>query len=410
MKNIVLLGGSNSVVTKGLKIGLARHSNLTNLALGATTTLQNLYELLRAKNQEAIKNADLIVTESNINDISFNIEKREKLDLRLVLRDICWYYEALYRLNKKICVIILPYFEGEDYEQINNMHRIMANYYGFALIDAQKYYIENDLRRFGEHFWAHQPNVINKKLGANISQNTDKFPLPKEGKKGCELPKFAIFNAHDMPRIGDFKEAMPKNSLFCEKILRLEPNNALLLKAAKGWRVIGLHSWNLGQNGDIAMDFCATSGIIIGDEKTQVRRAVPKMNTFSSIKAELIINDDFMLRFNPSPINSEYHPLAYYDFKQSCFLPHFDIVALFLCSPYDESAFVAPESISNEIIAASLDFTHLMPEVEFFADCKEFIDEYVPKYFDNFYKELKTKVIAPLKEKITELERLNSRI
>ena len=69
MKNIILLGGSNSVMVNGLQKGLREYANVTNLALGATTSIQNLYELKREKNQEAIKNADLIVTESNINDI-----------------------------------------------------------------------------------------------------------------------------------------------------------------------------------------------------------------------------------------------------------------------------------------------------------------------------------------------------
>ena len=60
MKNIVLLGGSNSVMVNGLQKGLREYANVTNLALGATTSIQNLYEIYRPKNQEAIQNADYI--------------------------------------------------------------------------------------------------------------------------------------------------------------------------------------------------------------------------------------------------------------------------------------------------------------------------------------------------------------
>lgn len=58
MKNIVLLGGSNSVMVNGLQTVLKEYANVINLALGGTTSLQNLYELKREKNQEAVQNAD----------------------------------------------------------------------------------------------------------------------------------------------------------------------------------------------------------------------------------------------------------------------------------------------------------------------------------------------------------------
>ena len=69
MKNIVLLGGSNSVMVNGLQKGLREYANVTNLALGDSTSVQNLYELCRLRNQETIKSANLIITESNINEI-----------------------------------------------------------------------------------------------------------------------------------------------------------------------------------------------------------------------------------------------------------------------------------------------------------------------------------------------------
>ncbi|EAJ9572441.1 hypothetical protein E5B80_08620 [Campylobacter coli] len=71
--NVVLLGGSNSVMVNGLQKGLRQENvNLTNLALGACSSIQNLYELKRERNREFLDSADLIITESNINEIEQN--------------------------------------------------------------------------------------------------------------------------------------------------------------------------------------------------------------------------------------------------------------------------------------------------------------------------------------------------
>ncbi|EIN8025404.1 hypothetical protein LPD37_001494, partial [Campylobacter jejuni] len=81
-KNVVLLGGSNSVMVnglqKGLKEGIEKFNTTVNkeqeklkfynLALGASSSLQNLYELKRNRNRTILKNAKLIISESNIND------------------------------------------------------------------------------------------------------------------------------------------------------------------------------------------------------------------------------------------------------------------------------------------------------------------------------------------------------
>lgn len=55
MKNIILLGGSNSVMVNGLQKGLREYANVTNLALGSSTSLQNLYELKREKIKKPLK-------------------------------------------------------------------------------------------------------------------------------------------------------------------------------------------------------------------------------------------------------------------------------------------------------------------------------------------------------------------
>lgn len=104
MKNysIVLLGGSNSVMVNGLQKGLrGENVKLTNLALGSSISLQNLYELKREKNQEFLQVADLIITESNINEIA-NHHGHSFVPLSIILASVHWLYEELYRLKKKV--------------------------------------------------------------------------------------------------------------------------------------------------------------------------------------------------------------------------------------------------------------------------------------------------------------------
>lgn len=56
----VLLGGSNSVLRNGIASGLSERSELINLALGASSSLQNLYEIIR--NNNFVESADIIIS------------------------------------------------------------------------------------------------------------------------------------------------------------------------------------------------------------------------------------------------------------------------------------------------------------------------------------------------------------
>ncbi|EAI5327199.1 hypothetical protein ONB89_001268, partial [Campylobacter jejuni] len=70
MKKIVLLGASNSLVFNGLQLGL-RQENITlyNLSLGGSSALSKIYTLHKQENIKIIKEADLIIVETNIVDL-----------------------------------------------------------------------------------------------------------------------------------------------------------------------------------------------------------------------------------------------------------------------------------------------------------------------------------------------------
>ncbi len=81
--NVILLGGSNSVVKNGLRVGLEQKNvTLHNFSLGLSSSLQNLYELIRQ--EKIISKADFIVSESNIND--YLSPKRSTFDFFIIAK------------------------------------------------------------------------------------------------------------------------------------------------------------------------------------------------------------------------------------------------------------------------------------------------------------------------------------
>ena len=384
-KNIVLFGGSNSVATYGIRRGLQTHSNLINLALGKTTSVQNLYELIRDRNQDYIKNADLIVTESNLNEIYHHAGYID-LPLHLIALHIQWFYEKLSTYNKPVCIVILPYWD-KDFEKINNIHRYFGNLYGFHIVDMHDYYEKNDLREFGEKLdKAHQLKAIMNKLGKNIAKNIDSFKKPKENISSCKLPDLKILFARDMQAHGDFKVFNPKNSLFKEEVYRLENKNYLTIpKEYNGYKIIAIHSWNLEESGslnskDWDYGILHRGSITIGNENNQVRKAAGTYNQMYAINSELIIEDDFVIKQTKEYIKaSEISIIDRLIFEEHFYSSYFDLVSLFVCSNYNTKDFLDLDIIPmDEVIKIhpELDFTHLVPDVEFFKDCLDFMEEY----------------------------------
>lgn len=404
-KQIVLFGGSNSVATYGLRAGLSINAELKTLALGFSTSIQSLYELNRDKNQKYIKNADLIVVESNLNEILSHSNKIN-MQIEQIALFAQWFYESLAKYNKAVCVLILPYWDRGS-TKINNIHRYFANLYGFNLIDMHRYYEQNDLKDFAQKLdRRHQMKVIMKKLGKNISKNIDIFKKPKQNISSCKLPNFKILTPDQMKQNGVFQKFNPKSSLYDEIVFRLDKNNYLSLKDNKylGYKVIGMHSWCLEYDGALSREpswqesALCRNAITMSSKTTQVRKHIAKYNQFCEIQSDIELTNDFIVKFNDEYIISTEIFMAdhFLDLKQS-YSSHFDLVALFLCSPYDKNAFLNLKLIpDNENIKINhkLDFTHFVPDIEFYRDCMDFIDEYLdelkPKIKEYIQKELLT--------------------
>lgn len=197
---VVLLGGSNSVMVNGLQKGLrGENIQLTNLALGSSISLQNLYELKRERNQEVLQNAELIITESNINEIA-NHHGFSLIPISTILASIYWLYEELYRLGKKVLILLLPY-NPNRYAQarcIDNAHRICAHQYGFNIIDMQAHYERENVFGFYDCFGAHQMARLMSYFGQTIIQNIHNFKNPKVNVPCNQNPEFKILKPKEM--------------------------------------------------------------------------------------------------------------------------------------------------------------------------------------------------------------------
>lgn len=251
-KNIILLGGSNSVMGDGLQKGIQdsladkNEFKFYNFGLGACNAFQNFYELKRKRNKEIFENAALIITESNVNDVYNVYETHEKLPLDIFYRNLSWFYKELYFLNKKVVSLLLPnYFE--NYRLINNIHKILCEKYGFNCIDMQEYYENHALQEFSKTIdWGHQLSSIMQRVGNNIIESLDTFQIPKKLTITNDNPKFFECTPKDMiVKRGKIKEDYLVNSMYGEQIYRLDSNTILAFpKKMQDCCLIGLHTWN----------------------------------------------------------------------------------------------------------------------------------------------------------------------
>ncbi len=137
---ICLLGGSNSLVSHGLKRGIASKSQLLNLAVGGTSSLQNIFAFRRTK-QEIETSVDAIVTESNVND-TFNVTG-VNTPIAMIKSNIEKLYRELALTEKPVAAIILPIrrynqagMDTSVFDEVKACHLQFATQYGCHIIDV----------------------------------------------------------------------------------------------------------------------------------------------------------------------------------------------------------------------------------------------------------------------------------
>ncbi|WP_257929860.1 putative lipase [Campylobacter lari] len=412
-KNVILLGGSNSVALNGLNYGIKKWLNkdkyeFYNLALGACTAVQNLYELHRLKNQSILKNIELIVTESNINEINQNSEVHEKLPIEIIARNLRWFYEKLATFQTKILVLILPYPIG-NYEIINKIHKKMCIEYGFNCIDMQEYYERKDLVEFGKRIdVAHQQFSIMNELGKRIVFNLENFKFSRPIKFLDEEKLFKIVVPAELECVkGEISKQVVKNSLFEEVIYRID--NSTILKFPKhflNWRIVSIHTWNSQGKFVKGEHLINYSKCIFENRKFSLSKDVNFSNLVVEFHNDFIVDEDtnIFVSNNFKPEVEEHHQAVRFWMSDSKIHNYVDLVSIFLVysrsNCYNMRINFKSLLTENIEIPEEYNFNYILPPIELY---KEIIDEYCaamdPKKFDFLQKQIRN-----LKNERQELE------
>lgn len=347
---VVLLGGSNSIVKNGLRVGLENKDIIFhNYALGLSSSLQNLYELIRQK--DTIKNADYIISESNINDyLSLN-------DLNIIIRNIDYFYEELYKANKTTIVLILPIpVYNNKSKTINEIHRRNCAYYGFNLIDVDFYYQKNNLYDFDQNYKFHPMPLAIQELGKNIIKNLHLF---KKNKKDIFLSKrtFSIYTPSNLITY------QHKNSFFCELTSRIDNKAKLQFpKKYHGYQILGIHTWNKNN-----LNIPAYSSLIIESSQHKIIKNFGLINTFQDIESkEAIITDKTLVYINTQDTSQSEKSTGIYINEKTKKLNYLDLIGILLIKD-DEFKI----SYHNNLTLNAYNF--LIPNIQFY---KNLILEY----------------------------------
>lgn len=264
MKNIVLLGGSNSVLINGLQ---QSDINLIKLALDTTICIQNLYELKRK--YELIRTTDLIITESNVND-SYNINNINNF------RVLEWFYKELLQTKKKVLVVILSFYKY-NYKATNHIHRYFISKYQFNFIDLHKYYDLFKLKNFSRlregNNSSHQFDFILRELGRNIAYNVNNFRFSEANLKLNNL-EFLVCNTGELTR-ENLRSI--KNSIYEENYFRIEKGIFLIFpEKYYNYYIIVYYTWNNIDDAKIVAPWdwlkrrAVKSTLIISDNREKV--------------------------------------------------------------------------------------------------------------------------------------------
>ncbi|WP_447802251.1 hypothetical protein [Pseudomonas serbica] len=242
----VLLGGSNSVFDNGLVSGLRANCDLERLSLGATSCAQNLFEIVR--NSEKIKSADVVVTESNVND-SFNFSLMG-LELDFVLAQIDEFYLQLSTLTRKVYVVVLPiniHLPGvepvEIILSINDRHVKNCMHHGFRLVDVSdsaKGLNKQDAMNLIPHA-RHLNEAIQHQIAVNICDHVKANPFIERPLQN-PIAEYAIVAAGDLPVVSARDK---KNSRFNEVVYDLQCRNKFPSRF-EGWRIKAAATWSDG--------------------------------------------------------------------------------------------------------------------------------------------------------------------
>ncbi len=248
---VVLLGGSNSVKNYGLRNGLLDTDiELIDLSLGATSSLQNLNSIV--ENYELIQKADLVISESNIND-SFNAINLN-IGFEQILGNIDRYYEKLSEVNTNVCILLLPINNVmkpkeaiTTFPKVNARHLYNIEKYGFDfinLVELVDVFLTKNKKFTNINMLVpdprHPKTILMYDIGFNIINYYSNHDL-KHSEYIMDKLDYYSFKVSEIS-----KELTERsNSRFSTKILRID-KEYFIPKKYIGYRIIGISTWGEG--------------------------------------------------------------------------------------------------------------------------------------------------------------------
>lgn len=412
--NIVLFGGSNSVIKNGLQHGLKQENiNLINLAIGATTSIQNLYELKRKRNITAIENADLIITESNINDAGDNASKHG-ISINQIFQNLYLFYSELSTLNKKILILLLP-TNADNSLLVNKIHIFFAKKFYFNVIDLNKL---NSLKDFYNLFGSHQLSTIMRELGKNISKHIESFRVSKLSNE--KILKDIVVCTADELSIGHKKTKNDiiyknnKNSAYNEYIVCINNSSSLIFpKKYIGYNLLAIHTWNKKDDLNWAECCVNLSNIYIRNKTSHIYKSTNFLNSVAEIRDIFVIDNNTLVTCDSKNVDyTEYYSVAHNWKPNAKFHNELNLIGFLLMKPYfkeieqvkmkQELDYIEKNNINLD---EYYNFNHIIPPIYLF---KEIIDEYCAKFDDIKHEALQKKLIDLNNKNKILIEKLNN--
>lgn len=291
MKNCILLGGSNSVLQYGIASGLEENLEVQRLGLGGTSCIQNLTETII--NAEKISNADLIVTESNVND-SFNMHQMN-IPFEQMKKQIDDFYRILNSINSNVYVLILPintyapHIESKDLiDQINLIHLQNCMKYNFRLIDVASFtngIEKNDLCNLMPHP-RHLHEAMMHQLGINLYYDYIKNPFEKKDKIRNHNLEYIYKSVSDLK----FRNiSIKQNSVYCDSISKID-SIEFIEEFFLDYEIVAISAWSDGY-----------SLLEIKNKQQHIVKPFSHLKTVSELLQPIEITRD--LTFNSIPEN-----------------------------------------------------------------------------------------------------------
>ncbi|NDJ26470.1 hypothetical protein DMB95_00645 [Campylobacter sp. MIT 12-8780] len=391
MKKIVILGSSNFLRVGGIRSAFIQDElELYNFSLAGMDAIAKISDIFRHK--ELMLQADLIIAESNLID---NTNSHTPLDH--AVRNIYWLMQELYKLQRKVLILILPFKDDDRVKITNKTYAKLAFDYGFNLIDMYSFYKEKNVLDFymNKIDPFHEINAIMQELGRNIVENIDNFHFPKQDKYLHENPNFKLLSAKDMICQDKLLAEHKKDFFADELVYKLKAGVRLYFPSEfKNFMPICVRTFSQDKHTRYANAFTTYSSFILQNKTQRLIKAVGLIHENNSIDFKFVIDEQSFVEFNAK--NEAWSERSRHTALRDNTYSVLDYVDLidFLCADnsgkWEFELLKADEELIKD---EKYDFSYLVPDVVFY---KTLIEQWCERT-DN----LKAR---PLNEKITALQ------